>query len=31
MATPQQQPDLTLGAGLIDSAGKLLQTSDEPT
>ena len=30
---PLQQPlpDLTLGAGLIDTTGKPLQTSDEPT
>ena len=28
---PPSLPDLTLGAGLIDSARKLLQTSDVPT
>ena len=34
MTTPQQQqpqPDLTLGAGLVDSARILLQSSEEPT
>ena len=30
MTTPPP-PDLTLGAGLIDSARKLLCASDEPT
>ena len=31
MTTPPPLPDLTLGAGLIDSARKLLLASEEPT